>query len=118
MNLHRPLFAAAAVAAAFGTCLALCGRGAGANGDLCDLAGEVQRGDDLERYLEATRRRNEAKQALAAEVVDGRVSLREAAGRFRRLDEAAPVYPPGISRSLGDEWFFREMVLDYVRTDS
>jgi hypothetical protein len=42
------------------------------------------------------------------------MSVREAAGRFRRLDAAAPVYPPGISRSLGNEWFFCERVLDFV----
>jgi hypothetical protein len=42
------------------------------------------------------------------------MTLREAAGRFRRLDEDAPVYTPGTSRSLGNEWFFCEMVLGYV----
>jgi hypothetical protein len=116
MRLHRALFLAAALVSAFGICLALYRQGAGGNGDLFDIAGEVRRGEDLEPHFEPSRRLNEAKLALAAEVVDGRMSLREAAGRFRRLDEAAPVYPPGISRYLGNEWYYCESTLDYVWT--
>jgi hypothetical protein len=72
MNLHRALFVAATLAAAFGLCLALCRQGAEGNGDLFDIAGEVRRGEDLEPYFEPGRRLNEAKLALEAEVVDGR----------------------------------------------
>jgi hypothetical protein len=114
MNLRPVLLAAAALAAASCAALALYRWGARGNRDLLDLVGEVQRDEDLEPYLEATRRRNEAKQALAVEVVAGRMTLREAAGRFRRLDAAAPVYPPGTSLPPRDDWFFCEGVLDYV----
>ena len=55
------------------------------------------------REHEAGRRRDQAKRALAAEVMAGRMSLREAAGHFRRLDEADPGYPPGIPRPSLDE---------------
>jgi hypothetical protein len=42
------------------------------------------------------------------------MTLREAAERFRRIDEAAPAYPPGTSPPPRDDWFFCEGVLDYV----
>jgi hypothetical protein len=79
-----------------------------------DAAWEVQRGEELAPYLEASRRRHEAKQVLAAEVVAGRMTLHEVAGHFRRLHEADPDYPPGLSHLPEDEWFFCESVLNYV----
>ena len=100
MNLRPALFAAAALAAAFGICLALCDWGAGGNSTLSALAGALQQGEEMAPHIEAARRRDEAKRALAAEVVAGRMTLREAAGHFRRLDEADPAYPPGIPRPL------------------
>ena len=86
MNLRPALLAAAALAAAFGSCLALGRWGAGGKHDLVALARSVQHGEDLEAHLEAAWCRDEAKRALAAEVVAGRMTLREAAGHFRRLD--------------------------------
>ena len=51
-------------------------------------AWEDHRGDEQEAHFEAVRRREEAKRAVAAEVVAERMTLWEAAGQFRRLDEA------------------------------
>jgi hypothetical protein len=101
MNLRRTLFAAAAFAVAFGICLALYRWGTGGNRDLLDLGTEVERGEELEPYLGAIRRRDVAKRALAAEVVARKLPLREAADHFRRLDEADPVYPPAPLFLLG-----------------
>jgi hypothetical protein len=100
--------------AAFGICLAVYRWGCGGNRQLWDIAWEVQRGEELAPYLEASRRRHKAKQVLAAEVVAGRMALREAAGHFRRLEEDDPAYPPGTSLPPHEEWFFCEGVLDYV----
>jgi hypothetical protein len=112
MNFRPPLFAAASLAAAFCAARTLDRWDAEGNRELAALLREVQRGEELPPDLEAGRRRDEARRALAAEVVAGRMSLREAAGHFRRLHEAdpgffAPVHPP--SR---DERFFCERVLN------
>jgi hypothetical protein len=109
MNHRIALLAVAALAAAFGICLALCRWG-----DLRTVALEVQRDEELKPYLEARRRRHEAKRVLAAEVVAGRITLHEAASRFRRLDETDPSYPPGTPRALRDKRFFCTQVLDTV----
>jgi hypothetical protein len=109
----RPALLAAAALAALGTCLALGRWGAGWNRDLARLARAVGRGDDLEDHLAAIRRRHEAKRALAAEVVAGRMSLREAAGHFRHLDEADTTYPPDLPHPAADERALCEDVLDY-----
>jgi hypothetical protein len=114
MNFRPALLATTALAAALWIWLALCRWGAGGDGSQLDIAQIVQRGDGLEAPLEAHRRRHEAKRALAAEVVAGRMTLREAAGHFRRLDEAELGHPPGVSRPRGDESAFREGVLDYA----
>jgi hypothetical protein len=113
MSHRRALFAAAALAAAFGICLALCLWGYGGN-PLFTLARAVQHGEELDPYLEAALRRDAALRALAKEVVAGRRTLREAAEQFRRLDEAAPVYPAGTPRPSGDEPALSERVLDFV----
>jgi hypothetical protein len=99
MCLHSTRLAAAALAAAFGTALTLFRWSAQGNRELVDAARAVQRGEELEAHIEAGRRRDEAKRALAAEVVAGRMTVREAAGRFRRLDEAAP----GVARPAADD---------------
>jgi hypothetical protein len=91
-------------------CLTLCRWGCGGNRDLAALARAVRRADDLEDHLEGVRRRHQAKRALAAEVVAGRMSLREAAGHFRRLEEADPGHPPGPP---GGERALREDVLEH-----
>jgi hypothetical protein len=114
MNLRRTLFATAAFAVAFGIFLALDRWGTGGNRDLLDLGTEVERGEELEPYLGASRRRDAAKRALAAKVVARRMSLREAAGHFRRLNEVDPGYPPGTALPPRTEGFYCESVLDYV----
>jgi hypothetical protein len=114
MNRRPALLAVAALAAALGICLALGRWGAGGNSTLSALAQMVHRGDDLEAPLAARRRRDEAKRALAAEVVAGRLTLREAADNFRRLNEAELGYPPDLPRPCGDEPALRVDVLDYV----
>jgi hypothetical protein len=115
MNLRSALLAAAALAIAFWTSLTLCRWRAGENPDLAAIGREVQRGEDLAPHIEAGQRRDETRRSLAAEVVAGRLSLREAVGSFRRLDEADPGYPAGIPRAPGDERFFCGRVLDFVR---
>src|SRR5262245_10536400 len=105
MTHRRALLATTVFAAAFGICLALVRWGVGGNGRLLDITGEVQRGEELTTYLEAFRSRHEAKCVLAGEVVAGQMTLREAAGHFRRLAETDPAFPPGLSRSSDNEWF-------------
>src|SRR5262249_30840153 len=73
-----------------------------------------QRGEELEPYREASRRRQEARRALAADVLAGRMTLREAAGYFRRFHEADLAYPPGTPLPPRDDWFFCESVLDHI----
>jgi hypothetical protein len=112
MRLRPALLAAAALAAASGIGLALGRWGAGGNRDFATLARSVQHGEDLEAHREAGWRRDEAKRALAAEVIAGRMSLGEAAGHFRRLDEADPGFPPSTSRPSADERALYDRVLD------
>jgi hypothetical protein len=113
MNLRPALLAAASLAAS-GICLAVCRWGAGGNATLSALAGALQQGEELAPHLEAARRRDEAKRALAAEVVAGRMTLREAAERFRRLDPPDLVYPTGLPRPPRDERFFCGQVLAFA----
>ena len=47
MNIRPALLAAAALAAAFGVCLALSRWGAGGNHGLASLAGALQQGEEL-----------------------------------------------------------------------
>ena len=110
MTVRQALLAAAALAIALWVALAL---GRGGKSDLSGLARAVQRGEELVPHIEAGRRRDEAKRALAAEVVAGRMTLREAAERFRRLDPPDLVYPTGLPRPPRDERFFCGQVLDF-----
>jgi hypothetical protein len=112
MKIRTALLVVAAFAAAFGICLALCRWGAGGNPDLETVVREARREDDLERPLEVRRRRHEAKRALAAEVVAGRMTLREAADHFRRLDEANSDFFAHVLPPPRDERFYCERVLD------
>jgi hypothetical protein len=114
MNLRPVLFAAAAVVAAFWICLALYRWGARGHGDLGVLTRAFQHGEELESHVKASRRRDEAKRAMATEVVAGRISLCETADLFRRLDEANLSYPPDVPRPPGYERTLYESVLDYV----
>jgi hypothetical protein len=113
MNLRSALLAAAALAAAIGICLALGRWGAGRTSDLADLARAVRHGEELEPHIEAGQRRHEAKRSLGAEVVAGRMTVSEEVGRFRRLDEAHPGYPPGLPCPPGDDRFYCGQVLDF-----
>jgi hypothetical protein len=108
----RPALLAAAAFAATGTALALGRWAAEGNRELAGLLREVQRGEELPPRLEEYRRRIEAQRALAAEVVAGKLSLREAAGHFRRLDDLHPGLPPGTSRPAADERALCDRVLD------
>ena len=111
MSLRLTLFAAATLATAFGISLALGRWGAGENADLSALARALQRGQELKGHLANLWRRDEARRALAAEVIAGRMGLGEAAGHFRRLEESDPGYPPGRPRPATDDRSLREKVL-------
>ena len=50
------------------------------------LAQAVRRGEELDDRSEASRRSSEGKHRLAAELAAGRMTLREAAPRFRELN--------------------------------
>jgi hypothetical protein len=69
--------------------------------DLWGLVRWVQRGEELDPPIEAVRRRDGAKRALAAKVLAGRMTVWEAAEHFRHLDEVDPGYPPGLLRPPG-----------------
>jgi hypothetical protein len=114
MSFRPGLLAAATLAAAIGGCLALSRWGAGGNRDLAALTREFRRGEELKSQAEASRRRFEAKRVLADKVIAGSMTLAEAAGHFRRLNEAGPVYPPGLPPPVGDEPGLYEWVLDAV----
>jgi hypothetical protein len=111
---HRPALLAVAALAAALAALTLGRWGAPANRDPVFFAWEAQRSDELGARLEAGRRRDEAKRALTAEVVDGRMTVREAADHFRRLDEADPFSPPDLSHPPGYERTLRRSVLDWA----
>jgi hypothetical protein len=113
MKLRSALLAVAALTA-LGIGFALCRWGAGGNQSLFTLARAVQHGEELDPYLEAALHRDAARRALAEEVVAGRLTLREAAEQFRRLDETNPGYPAGAPRPSGDERRLGERVLDFV----
>jgi hypothetical protein len=113
MSLRLALLAAVALAAAFWIGLTLYRWGTGESPDLLTLARAVQRGEELAPHIEAGQRRDDARRALAAEVVAGKMTLQEAAGHFRSLDEADPGYPPGLPRPLRDERALRA-VLSHV----
>jgi hypothetical protein len=114
MTARSTTFAVAFLAATCWICLALFRWTAGGNRDLTAIASAFQRGEELAPHIEAGRHRDEVKWGLAAEVVTGKMSLRKAAGHFRRLDEADPRYPLGIPRPPEDERFFCAQVLDFV----
>jgi hypothetical protein len=114
MTFRLALLAAAALAAAFGISLALGRWGAGENADLPTLALALQRGQELKGHLANLWRRDEARRALAAEVIAGRVSLGEAAGYFRGLDESDPDFVAHVQLPPRDESFYSEQVLDHV----
>jgi hypothetical protein len=114
MSLRPALLAAVALAATFGICLALYRWGARGNDDLGALTRAVRHDEELESHVETGRRRDEAKRALAAAVLAGKLSLREAADQYRRLDEADPAFPAHIRPPAGEERPLGENVLDAV----
>jgi hypothetical protein len=114
MSLRPALLVAAALAAASGICLALGRWGGWDSGDLLAIVREVQRGEELDPSIEAARRRHEAKYDLAAALVAGRLSLREAADNYRLLEEAAPDYLPDVLPPSADERELCEHLLGWV----
>jgi hypothetical protein len=108
MTVRPALLAAAALAAALGIWLALSRWGAGGSGDLGALAQGLRRDDEPDSHFELGWRHHAARRVLANEVVAGRMSLPEAAGHFRRLDEADPGFP----RPSADERALCHRVLD------
>src|SRR5262249_38582071 len=95
MTLRPALLAVATLAIALWATLALCRWGGRGQSDLSGLARAVGHGEELEAHLEAGRRRDEAKRALAAEVIARRMSLREAAGSRRQAGRLEPERPGG-----------------------
>jgi hypothetical protein len=114
MSLRPALTAAGAVVIALWATLTLCRWDSGGQSHLSGLAQEVQHGQELESHVEAGRRCYEAKRALAVEVVAGKLSLHEAAGHFRRLEEADASYPPDSPRPPGDEQAVCERLLHFI----
>jgi hypothetical protein len=84
-RLHQPFLAACLLFAA-ATGLPLLLWRAGGEGDLLTLAWEGQREGALDRHLAASCRVLDAKNRALAELIDGRITLREAATRFRELN--------------------------------
>jgi hypothetical protein len=85
------------------------------------LAEVIGRDEQLEQRKEAIRRRREAKEQVAEEVIARRQSLAEAIEQFRALDRQWPPSHPWLRyqtpEDLGmseDEWDGRN-VLDFVR---
>jgi WD40 repeat protein len=82
---------------------------------------DARRGRQNDEQCRAIRRRIEAKNRLAAEVIDGRLTLLEAAARFRDLDREPPPFDrdafrcsyPGAS---DDELLCREVIF-FVRVE-
>jgi hypothetical protein len=111
MSLRPALLAAAAIAITLWATFVLC---RGGKSDLSGLARAVQHGQELDSHLEGGRRRDEARRALAAEVVVGRMSLREATEHFRRLDEANPLLSAKDLPLPGNERPPGENVMDWV----
>jgi hypothetical protein len=113
MKLRSALLVVAALAV-LGIGLAPCRWGAGGYHALDALARAVQVGEELDPSLEAALHRDAVRRALAEEVVAGTRTMREAAERFRRLNETNPGYPAGAPRPSGDERVLAERVLDFV----
>ncbi len=86
MSLRLTLTAAALAAASACLAVALCRLGAG---DLATLVREANRGEAMTRRLATTRRVSEGKHHVVAELIAGRITLREAAERFRELNALA-----------------------------
>jgi hypothetical protein len=89
MTARFPLFVAAAVVFMAAICLTVV-LARRATGDLAAVAREDARREPLDRNLAAVRRLSEDKHRVVADLIAGRVTLREAAGRFRELN-ATPV---------------------------
>jgi hypothetical protein len=130
MNLRPALLAAAALTAVLAA-LALCRWGGGGNEDLSAIAQVVQHGEELERHREPwpltapdpdadgeirwAVRRQEAKRQVTCALIDGRLTLRQAAAQFRDIDADLPDKarrwrPPEYTE---EEWPYRQ-VISYV----
>jgi hypothetical protein len=76
------------------------GEGPGPRAGLGWLHAEHQRATELEARIAASRLRLSFKKETAAEVVAGRLTLREAAARLREADERSPEFNREAFRSL------------------
>src|SRR5262249_18749119 len=112
------VFLAAAPLAVAGACLGhLVGRTRWTD-DLAFLARECQRGEELESRTEGVRRTAAGMHGGAAEVIAGRMTLREAAGHFRRLHAARKAVlgdAAGASRLPEDERLLARLVISWVQ---
>jgi hypothetical protein len=88
-------------------------------GDLATLAREVGREEALARQLAATWQVSEGKRRVVAELIAGRVTLRQAAGWFRELDAWLDGDPRAgrPSRVASDEEALCRMVYSWAVTD-
>jgi hypothetical protein len=93
------------------------GAGSGPGGAPASEADMIDRGKRLDAKVAALQRRTRAREQIAAEVAAGRLSLAEAADRFRALEQ--PDAPPQLPRrgpladASDEEWQCR-FVIDYV----
>jgi hypothetical protein len=97
MSLRTVVLAAAALAACCAW-LALPHGKAARDWVLAEFLEEAGRQEVLERRLEASLRLGEGKKEVMVEVTAGRLTLREAAVRFRRLHAQFPAASEGILR--------------------
>jgi hypothetical protein len=94
--------------------------------DLHDFSNNVRtlqeagaRSEALQAHQEETLARTAAKQDAVAAVIAGQLTLREAAARFRSVDEACPKFRHDLfcraNPGATDEERYRNVVLEYVR---
>jgi hypothetical protein len=96
----------AAVAGALAAYLGLLFWGAGGNNDLAYFAQVVQRREALQARSAAILRRLKGKHRVVAELIAGRLTLREAAESFRQLGGG----PEGVRSAPPAAWVRRRMV--------
>jgi hypothetical protein len=114
---HTLLVAMAAALAAASACLALARWEAG---DLATLAREAGRDEGLARQRAATWQVFEGKHRVVAELIAGRLTLLEAAGRFRELHALVEDDDHGVIapyRVVTDEEALCRTVLTWVETE-
>jgi hypothetical protein len=71
-------------------------------GDVVEVARQKELAQDLERRTRTVRARNEGKQRVTAQVIEGRLTLLQAAAEFRRLQERLRAEGGGDDMGLDD----------------